>query len=109
MESVPCPAAIPTDVDLYLNLGHLFFPGNCRETRRASVSLFPQNRDRFIVVTQGDVEQVVPGHALTMQANQPFRGLQQVCGGYPAAALELSVSILPPTGSASSARRPLVS
>ncbi|CAN0294709.1 unnamed protein product [Pylaiella littoralis] len=33
--------------------------------------------DRFVAVTHGEDERVMPGHALAMQADKPFRSLQQ--------------------------------
>lgn len=33
--------------------------------------------DRFVAVSYGEDERVMPGHALAMQADQPFRSLQQ--------------------------------
>lgn len=33
---------------------------------------------RFVAVTHGEDERVMPGHALAMQADKPFRSLQQV-------------------------------
>lgn len=35
---------------------------------------------RFVAVTHGEDERVMPGHALAMQADKPFRSLQQVKG-----------------------------
>lgn len=35
---------------------------------------------RFVAVTHGEDERVMPGHALAMQADKPFRSLQQVQG-----------------------------
>ncbi|CAN0259466.1 unnamed protein product, partial [Laminaria digitata] len=32
---------------------------------------------RFVAVTHGEDERVMPGHALAMQADKPFRSLQQ--------------------------------
>ncbi len=33
---------------------------------------------RFVAVTHGEDERVMPGHALAMQTDKPFRSLQQV-------------------------------
>ena len=35
-------------------------------------------RGRFVAVTHGEDERVMPGHALAMQTDKPFRSLQQV-------------------------------
>lgn len=50
-------------------------------SRGVDVHMMIPGGGRFVAVTHGEDERVMPGHALAMQTDKPFRSLQQVKGG----------------------------
>lgn len=52
---------------------------------------------RFVAIMHGDEEQVIPGHALTLQKNKPFHNLQQQVNRHiHHRHWSLSLNVLPP-------------